>query len=62
MNTLPTYPLMKDKDQNLVVRLKDFENSEWIDWSKSLKVFCYQREKTRPEKPQVRHVRIALTC
>ena len=25
-------PFMKDKDQNVVVRLKDFQKDEWIDF------------------------------
>ena len=32
MNPLPTYLFMKDKDQNPVVRVKDFKTNEWIDF------------------------------
>ena len=45
---VPTYQ-HKMRDQNLVVRGKNLKTNEWIDWSKSLKVFCYQREKTQPK-------------
>ena len=32
MNPLPTYLFMKDKDQNAVVRLKDFQKIKWFDF------------------------------
>ena len=62
MSPLPTYLSMEGKDQNAVVRLKDFQKVSGLILNKSLKVFRYQREKTRPIQPQVHHVRTASTC
>ena len=48
MNPLPTYLSMEGKDQNAVVRLKDFQNMSGFILNKSPKVFRYPREKTQP--------------
>ena len=50
------------QDQNLVVRLKDFQKVSGLILNKSPKVFHYPREKTQPIQPQVHHVRKASTC
>ena len=50
------------QDQNLIVRLKDFQKVSGLILHKSPKVFHYPREKTQPIQPQVHHVRIASTC
>ena len=50
------------QDQNLVVRLKDFQKVSGLILNKSPKVFHYPRENTQPIQPQVHHVRKASTC
>jgi len=48
MNPLPTYLSMEGKDQNAVVRLKDFQKLVDSILNTSPKVLRYPREKTQP--------------
>ena len=45
MNPLPTYPLMKDKDQNPVVRVKDFKTVSGLIGPKALRSFVIKGRK-----------------
>jgi hypothetical protein len=55
-------PSIKGKDQNAVVRLKDFQKLVDSIFNTSLKVLRYPREKTQPyTNNNVHHVRTAST-
>ena len=51
MNLLPTYLSMEGKDQNAVVRLKDFQKYEWVHFkTRALRLFIINGRKLNQDQ------------